>query len=330
VPLVLKGDGDVPPVSAIGWAVGEPMDNYGTIIHTTDGGETWVRQGKLIAIPNVNLNSVAAIDARTAWVVGDSVDGYGVILRTTDGGQSWQRQGAFLETPDASLYGIYALNSAVAWAVGDKGVILHTTDGGWTWTRLDRGVPNVPLRGLYTSDAVRIWVAGHNEPGKDYGTIVLSADGGFIWWKLRYTLPRWGEYPLFMIHGVDAETVWAVGAQQVIRAADGGTWIDQTPGGLGPASLNGVFAVDANMLWVVGESGGIFRSDNGGTSWVQQSSGTTLNVMSISALDTQTAWAVTDGGVYLGSVLHTVDGGQTWATQTTPLQTNWRWVSFVR
>ena len=129
---------DLPP--AVGWVAGSPVgDGYGVIIHTTDGGQTWVRQGEPGEVPDVGLRKVAAIDAQNAWIVGEPADGYGVILRTHDGGRSWQRQGSPTELAGMALWGVYALDHWTAWVTGSPGVILHTSDGGQTWTRQGQG-----------------------------------------------------------------------------------------------------------------------------------------------------------------------------------------------
>ncbi|MBW2619479.1 MAG: hypothetical protein JRC92_11450, partial [Deltaproteobacteria bacterium] len=146
----------------IGWVVGFMKDADVTLLHTTDGGDNWARQGLSADIPKVNLESVAAIDDCNAWVVGDNSDGYGVILRTSDGGQSWVRQGDDPLIPDVSLFGVYAVDRLTAWVVGDEGVILHTADGGQTWTQQGQeAAPPVMLTGVYAADSARVWVVGY-------------------------------------------------------------------------------------------------------------------------------------------------------------------------
>ncbi len=63
-----------------GWAVGE----IGTIIHTTDGGETWEVQNSGISTV---LFDVEFRDNMRGVAVGDS----NVVLITTDGGNTWRR-----------------------------------------------------------------------------------------------------------------------------------------------------------------------------------------------------------------------------------------------
>lgn len=83
---------DDPSETATGWVVGEINDSYGTILYTTDGGDTWERQGSIGEIPNVDLVGVSAVDCNTAWAVGGN-ESCGVILYTTDGGKAIHGQG---------------------------------------------------------------------------------------------------------------------------------------------------------------------------------------------------------------------------------------------
>ena len=333
LPLVAKRG-----LRTTGWAAGHSLDGYGVIIHTTDGGETWVRQGSAGEIPDVNLGGVAAIDVQNAWVVGEQ----GTILRTKNGGRTWQRQAVPAEASQTGLCGVYAVDSETAWVAGadwaasPPGVILHTSDGGSTWTRQAQDMALAAnLCGVYASDGGHAWVVGANEPGNEYGTIVRTTDGGITWERIPYSLTReLSGYYLISVHGVDANTVWAVGRDLVVHTSDGGlTWIDQNLPVAG-YDVNGVFAVDHSTVWVVTDEGGIFRSDDGGGHWAKQPAppGTTGDyILRISAVDGQTAWSVTQPvPPNPGHVLHTADGGQTWIAQTTPVSPAFWGVSFVR
>ncbi len=77
------------PDGAAAWAVGDS----GTILHTTDGGQTWRRQAvpfgqaeqsRQAAAPDL-LSVQFLSDGRRGWAAGSD----GVILATSDGGQSW-------------------------------------------------------------------------------------------------------------------------------------------------------------------------------------------------------------------------------------------------
>ncbi len=54
---------DTDEVAQVGWIVGSAVgDGYGVILHTTDGGNTWIRQGAPGTIPEVPLTNIRAIN----------------------------------------------------------------------------------------------------------------------------------------------------------------------------------------------------------------------------------------------------------------------------
>ncbi len=78
---------------------------------------------------------------------------------------------------------------------------------------------------------------------------------------------------------------------------------------------------------VVADNEGIFRSDDSGSTWAQQSiEGFHDYVMKVSAVNTQKAWASTvveTNPLHKGHILHMADDGKTWMIQATPVKTNW-------
>jgi hypothetical protein len=61
-----------------GWIVG----HEGTILHSTDGGKSWLTQA---SGTRTSLTAIAFTDSNTGWAVGIG----GTILHSTDGGKSW-------------------------------------------------------------------------------------------------------------------------------------------------------------------------------------------------------------------------------------------------
>jgi photosystem II stability/assembly factor-like uncharacterized protein len=302
-----------PAGSAAGWVVGANSDGYGLILHTTDGGAHWLRQGTPAEIPDVGLLGVSAVDRDYAWAVGANTGGYGVILRTTDGGAHWLRQGTPGEIPDVTLCDVYAVSRNIAWATGAEGVILHTADGGNTWVRQGEGVaPPVLLLGVYARDALNVWVCGATSGS--CGVILHSADGGASWQRQTYTpLPDIRGTSLLHIHGNPPHTVWVVGTGTVMRSLDdGGTWESMRPPKVGGLyDCNGIDAVNANTVWLTTDQGGIYLFD--GSQWQQQPSGADgYELMRVSAWDGQTAWVV--GGAIGGIILFKQEG-QDWTSQ---------------
>jgi photosystem II stability/assembly factor-like uncharacterized protein len=83
------------------------------------------------------------------------------------------------------------------------------------------------------------------------------------------------------------------------------------------AALADVFFVDRAHGWAVGDRGVIWRTRDGGRSWLQQNSGVTCRLNSVCFIDERRGWAV--GGesrpyarATRGVVLTTADGGDSW------------------
>jgi len=122
-----------------------------------------------------------------------------------------------------NLYAVKAMSASEAWAVGNFGSIYHTADAGKTWTPSDSGI-KVPLFAVDFADAQQGWVAGKS------AVVLHTADGGRTWRAQKTPIPP--EKHLFALRAIDPQTVWAVGdwgAMTVTR--DGGaTWEDRSLG----------------------------------------------------------------------------------------------------
>ena len=327
--MLLAGNAssEVEPIYA-GWTVGDRWDDgsgtgsYGTILRSTDSGETWTRQGEG-KIADVNMYGVFAADPYTAWVVGDPHNGYATIYHTTDGGSHWERKGssdpASLEyVPNVELKKVHAGGDDV-WAVG-QGTILHTNDGGATWTNhIPTGHEDTLFQGVYALDSYTVWVTGG--PGEHGKPVILKTnDTGLTW--TDYHVHN-DDYPKFNsilgISAADANTAWAVGGLGyfVLKTTDGGaTWI-RDPNwkwGGGEFDVNEVYVVSPSAVWVASDFT-IYGTTDGGKSWNPSGDSlpTGLAYMGICAVSAQKAWAshyAVWGGIY-----HTTDGGGNWTTQ---------------
>ncbi|WP_154376655.1 WD40/YVTN/BNR-like repeat-containing protein [Pseudoduganella rivuli] len=145
------------PTPQSGWATG----HAGTVLHTEDGGETWVRQldgnavGRLLAAapgqaalaqqfiadgPDKPFLDVVFQDPRNGIVAG----AYGLILRTGDGGKTWAPLMDRVDNPKGlHIYAIRARGDGI-WLAGEQGLLAHSADGGKTF-----GKVAAPYRGTY-------------------------------------------------------------------------------------------------------------------------------------------------------------------------------------
>lgn len=168
-------------------------------------------------------------------------------------------------------------------AVGERGHVLLSDDGGETW-RQARSVPTrTMLTAVWFADAKRGWAVGHDE------LILGSVDGGETWTTLHHA-PE-SRQPLLDLWFADANTGIAVGAYgSYFSTADGGrSWIARKfeagplpvarPRGSPPPAPaeDDEFAPDYHLnriaaagprLYIAAEAGQLYRSDDGGMSWV--------------------------------------------------------------
>src|SRR5207302_10097370 len=111
---------------------GTVVGENGTIVRTTDGGNTWTIQA---SGTTQTLWAVSFTDANHGTAVGEG----GVIVGTTDGGAHWasQASGTTLQ-----FRGVSFTDANNGTAVGEGGIIVRTTDGGNSWLPETSGTVN--------------------------------------------------------------------------------------------------------------------------------------------------------------------------------------------
>lgn len=106
-------------------------------------------------------------------------------------------------------------------------------------------------------------------------------------------------------------TAWFDSNPKGTRLGNDG-WVRQVPPTQTAEAFLGVDFVGGNHGWVVGRAGSVLSTQDGGESWMQQSSGVTSTLNCVSFVSTSTGYAVGDEGV----ILKTDNGGQTWVPQS--------------
>jgi photosystem II stability/assembly factor-like uncharacterized protein len=113
--------------SLYGWVVGDS----GTILHTTNGGATWIQQS--IQTSN-EMEYVFFLNRNLGWIseFNYTTSPYGtILLKTTDGGANWQSMP--YPTADIFMSCILFTDSLHGWMGGKPNGIYKTADGGATW-----------------------------------------------------------------------------------------------------------------------------------------------------------------------------------------------------
>ena len=324
-----------------GWVVGSKVSGYGTILHTTDNGDTWTRQGDTTMIPDADLKSISAVNNQTAWAVGASCPGnttqsYGTILCTTDGGQIWTRQGSPASIPDCGFLGVSAVSDRIAWVAGSSGIILKTLDGGAHWIQQAQGMlPNTTFQAIYAYDQNHVWAVGSNYiNATDTAVILHTTDGGNTWVKQGETELQ-GIYGLIDVHAASPNIVWTVGTDNAsFLSTDGGAhWVNKHIAQGGIVHNNAVCAVTEQASWVAVDAGAMYFTANAGDTWAHSRTpvhGIWPNNLGVTAISEDTVWVTSGGGgTPKGQIFHTIDRGVNWVEQFASDSSYLRGISFV-
>ena len=288
-----------------GWVVGD----QGVILHTADGGQTWVAQP---SGTDAILEAVRFISPTVGWVVGGRPGpipprGRGVVLHTTDGGQSWQ---AGSVTDAGSLSDLWCGDESEVWVAGEAGPIRES--GLWS-----------------TSSAGRTWLPGSiADPARVQGLdmahfargVAVGCDGLILPLRRRGLAPYEAEHT----SQVDLHAAWHRTPTQAVAVGDDATVLLETdsgrrwlpaavdlPAGLVPLiDLRDVCFADEQNGWAVGQPGGyLLRTADGGQTWALALTGQPRSLRAIHFVTPQVGYAVGEGGV----ICKTVDGGTTWS-----------------
>lgn len=275
--------GPTPP-KACGWAVGNELDGTAWIFHTTDGGASWEPQALPAGLERVNLEAVCAVDADHAWIVGDKRPDVAcaTILYWKNDGQGWRAMGSPLDVPNTSLTKVRAIDRRTIWMVG--------------------GCADIP---------------GDNRTAR--GTILVTRDEGVSW-----SMQTSDEIPQVLLQGlsvVNEKVVWVSGYQDdgfgtILQTRDGGgSWNRLGSKKVLPNKRYiGLSALSDQVAWAVGNGFSIRYTDDGGTTWTEQSKWFApegyFDANEVQILGDRSGWVAEDEG----AIWHLADG--VWAEQS--------------
>lgn len=292
-----------------GWAVGDS----GTILKTSDAGETWVQQSGTV---KSRLRSVSSPDSNCAWAVGDS----GIILITTDGGRNWVQQ---TTVSFDSLHRIDTISSynfiSVSFVNKRKGLacgnstlendpsILMTTDGGAHWIEIRK--PDTLYSGerfcsLQYFDTNTAWVSTSSR------LIKITIAESKIEFQSRI---RYGNAFLNSVCFSDSMNGFYLGRNgfaAILRSnkniLDRGKVISSQN-----RTLYSISSPSETVAWAVGDNGSVYRTINGGDYWAKVHKKGNMPVVNLTSLhftDERNGWMVGSNG----AIFYTNNGGKNW------------------
>jgi photosystem II stability/assembly factor-like uncharacterized protein len=335
----------------LGWVavnLGEQQSPATVILHTGDGGQTWVQLNS----PGLSVQQLAFSDAQHGWLLG-TADAAGnktliAVMATADGGQTWTKQWSEEATQASGSFKIQFLDSSNGFAlIGNT--FIATTNGGATWTQrpIVQGMSNFSF-----SSPLVGWAVGTN-------SVWQATDGGATWHS-QWTMPNKfkSEFPGSgsIVDFVSPNDGWALiqgesSMQQtsklVLHTGDGGSnWTvtsaylppdDQAKLPAAPHYTTRRFvAVSATTALLAASPPTdypvLYRTVDNGSDWQTLSDGMTGasglpqgTWGDLGFVNASEGWAavITQTPVQSGSsdtvnnvaILHTLDGGKTWSNQ---------------
>ncbi|MFO0980873.1 MAG: glycosyl hydrolase [Planctomycetota bacterium] len=277
----------------------------------------------------------------------------GGVWKTEDGGQSWRAVGdGFLHTGSVGAIAVSEWDPNVVYVgMGEscpRGNFSHgdgvyrSLDGGKTWSHVglsdSRQIGRIVIHPK-NPDLVYVAALGHIFGPNEERGVFRSRDGGKSWQKVLYVNELTGAVDLAMDPSnarVLYAALWQVARNPwsltsggegsgLYRSSDGGdTWVplkNGLPGGVKGKIGVTVSPARPDRVWAIVEAddGGVFRSDNGGTSWSKMNDNRALR---------QRAWYYShiradpnsEDTVYLlnVSVHKSTDGGRSFETLGAP------------
>lgn len=246
-------------------------EQFGEVLATEDGGQTWLATSVTDAHDIVEF-----VDEQYGWVA----DNNGRVFRTTDGGDSW---GQIVERAQGKLLDLNMVDSLTGWLCGHPG-IMHTEDGGSTWeTKHTVSAPN--MQAVALADSSTVWVVG------DHGTIVYTNDA--VTWQRQVSGTN--EH-LTDAQALDNSVALCVGNKgTVLHTTDAGvTWNAVKVGTT--VDLSRVQFVDMDRGWITGVDGTILTTSDGGDTWRKQRTEGRHAIRALFMLDGNTGWTGGDNG----------------------------------
>ena len=251
--------------SLTGWASGEG----GTIVKTTDGGNSWIQQATNV---QNNIQDLFILDKNNGWAISHQYmansDQSGTnILNTTDGGEHWQTE--FM--PDEYVHAIYFNDSLNGWIGGATGFLRGTSDRGITWYEVTVDSIWYSYLSIYDfkffNSQYGLAIGGFIDIA---GVIWRTTDGGQYWSTVRL-----GSEPLHTAKFLDSLEIIAIGGDLeygavIVRSTDAGiNWSYETVGIFGEG-IGLAFADDKEAWVTLGYSGTYMYSLDTGHTWTAE------------------------------------------------------------
>lgn len=304
----------------------------GTLFRTTNGGTTWVRMNGLPAADpgRIRINGAASayLEVCEPVSIGGASKKRVHQLITNDAGLTWSAR------PDSSGLILPYSPDFIDFPTADTGfvqinkLLIRTTDGGITWDSVD-------LTNYYQSIRFINGTTGfiiHPFSNPKQSEILKSRDRGASWQPVTGTVTT---SRLYDIDFPTKTTGYAVGKDavtghgDVLKTTDGGFhWIRPMLDPFADDAFSTSFFLTEHLGYAACTNAHIYRTGNGGQTWVESSSYESwTGVSSLWFLDVKHGWYTVPGNPSV--LMWTTDAGIHWNKKIMYGMVNLRAVHFI-
>ena len=274
-----------------GWASGLT----GTIVHTSDAGNSWVLQNSTVITPVVNI---FFINKNRGWALTyPEVPPFGTtVLKTTNGGLDWINDSTFFE--NEIMFSIFFFDEFVGF-IGGNG-IKKTTDGGLTWINVhidSGGVSTLPVVNFIFYNRILGYACGGRLDVA--GVIWRTTDGGNNWSSIGISPDQ--IFDVFVFDSLNAialsgdpEGFYGVG---LIKTSDAGISWSYAELPIFGLSFTIDFLNDQEGWSASGYK--FLHTGDGGNTWFEELTPDSTTIYDLQFVDKYTGFACGEDGVLL-------------------------------
>ena len=311
--------------SMTGFVVG----SLGVISKTTDGGATWAS----LPPPQTDWGffQMKIISAAEIYAVGAP----DFLYKSTDLGSTWTPlpiipvQGTSGPLDTLVFYSLEKQGSLMIMS-GDFGLIAQSTNGGLSWTSNNFQLTTAGMFDIKEVPNTSTVVAVGRQRTIGTRQVLRSTNLGNTWSAIDLGV----NTDLQGVSFVDSQLGYACGTNsQVLKTTDAGlTWAPVTRPSATNYTLQAMEFVDANTGWIIVNfatvpGGNIFKTIDGGTTWTQQTIGTTDSLAALDMVDANVGYITLNSSGR--PIYKTTNGGTNWTPVTTPFTAQIRAVHAV-
>jgi photosystem II stability/assembly factor-like uncharacterized protein len=286
------------------------------VYKTTDGGTTWNTANTGLTFTQVQAVAISKNNPNVLYVGTAGGNANSGVYKTTDGGGNWAKINTGISESSIAVQAVmvHPDNPNIAWVAIFDGVadavngIYKTTDGGTSWAPAINGigtVKNFLSLAMSTSDPNTIYAGSSFLVATQLGPSMIykSTNGGDLWTAATNGMPtdpaEINPIRVIKVSDADPNIILAglfmntVSGGVYISTDAGANWtrkFDGAPQDVGTLIRSAAIRPGSTTDFVVGldrSTGlniGVWRTTDGGTSWVAANGGTLLATYAIRAL----------------------------------------------